>query len=303
MVARVRREMREQVEPEAEWQEEVARQLQARASGEEGKGGLVSLCRGVIAYCGRQGGQVQESLYTCLALLSSPGVHHRTYNLAGRSITLRESSNPLDLSTSGLSTWPCSTALALWIDQQPEERCWCRWRGCRVLELGSGSGLTGIFLALRWGEVLGELLLTDIGAHTMENLEYNVTRNLTPALQVEAASPLTLALGEGGNLRVEELDWSKVVGGHLPLEPDLVLGADLVYDADSLPSLVSILSLAASPTCTCYLATACRPDTYHLFLHLLSACGLVVETWPLAGGEQAAQLHINPLNMVRIARN
>ena len=34
MVARVRREMREQVEPEAEWQEEVARQLQARCAGE-----------------------------------------------------------------------------------------------------------------------------------------------------------------------------------------------------------------------------------------------------------------------------
>lgn len=170
------------------------------------------------------------------------------------------------------------------------------------MELGSGSGISGIFTVKRWGHLLDELVMTDYGGQTLSNLEHNVMCNLTPDMEVVSQSPLVLEKESGVRVRVAQLDWNQVTQSCLPNVPDIVLGADLVYEASILPSLVLTLHLllSSSPSCVAFLACSQRPDTFPIFLQLLDSEKLKYAVEVLQGGNQATQTNSLPLCMVTI---
>jgi len=121
-------------------------------------------------------------------------------------------------------------------------------------------------------------------------------------MSVLSASPLVLANGKDRHVKVLPLNFEQVSASSLPLLPDIVIGADLVYHADLLPHLVNTLSiiLFCSPSCVCFLACAQR-ETFPLFLQLLEQADLETEQWPLEGGSHASQKNSNPLLMLKIS--
>ena len=70
-------------------------------------------------------------------------------------------------------------------------------------------------------------------------------------------------------VRVEELDWESVSESSLPCQPDILLGADIVFDGRVIPSLVRTIHLLLSSSSSCEAHIACtvrNQDTLDLFL-------------------------------------
>ena len=123
-----------------------------------------------------------------------------------------------------------------------------------VLELGTGCGIVGIFLA---SAIPGcSCLLTDL-PEAMDLVHRNMSSS-------------TLASGSG--LACEVLDWS----GKLPVITegtrwDMVVISDCTYNPDTVPSLVETMSALAqaSPQAIFLVAMKVRHDSESIFFNLL----------------------------------
>lgn len=113
-------------------------------------------------------------------------------------------------------------------------------RGCQeqsVLELGSGTGMLGLYAA----QLGAAVVLTELG-RTLPVTKRNVAWN-GPAL--------TAAAGRGGSATVSGLDWLDE-GRRLPTVPspskcwDLVVGSDILYDGRCYEALASVVHEAAA---------------------------------------------------------
>lgn len=104
--------------------------------------------------------------------------------------------------------WPAATGLCFHLETAYGESL----RSARVVELGSGTGVTGV-LAARFG---AEVTLTDL-PHVLPNLQINVDLNLA---DVEAG---------GGSLAVRPLRWGVKEDAEGFNSPDLILASDCVY--------------------------------------------------------------------------
>ena len=93
-------------------------------------------------------------------------------------------------------------------------------RGLHVLELGCGLGLPALAAALRGADVLA----TDWAEDAIELLQRNAERN-------------------GVVLRVERVRWSEPEQLLRPAPWNLVLGADLLYEARNAEQLTELLPL------------------------------------------------------------
>ncbi|HEU5477075.1 MAG TPA: methyltransferase domain-containing protein [Gaiellaceae bacterium] len=107
--------------------------------------------------------------------------------------------------------WPSGLALARHVAQR-------ELLGLRVLELGCGLGLPSLAAALRGGEVLA----TDWAEDAIELLRRNAERN-------------------GVFLRVARVRWSEPEPLLRAAPWDLVLGADLLYEARNAEQLAELL--------------------------------------------------------------
>lgn len=156
----------------------------------------------------------------------------------------------------------------------------------RVLELGSGTGLTGITAGIVLARLIKEfqhplppvhLVLTDYLPPVLDNLRHNVSLNKdqlnVPGLTVE----------------VELLDWRDLHSSKVKGAFDVVLGTDLVYEVQHADWAASVVehflapqpagqlapskSLASPPTpddsrCPSPLPISPGPPTFHLVLAL-----------------------------------
>ena len=222
-------------------------------------------CKKVVAFCEERGEEVAELWYQRLAALfsdTSTRTAYRTYILGKMQtkVSIQESRMAISGGTTGLCSWPAGEALTSWIDAQGAS-----WEGKRVLELGSGSGISGIFTAKRWGSHLQEIVLTDCHDEVLGNLRHNVEVNLGK---------------DDAVVRVEELDWESVSESSLPCKPDILLGADIVFDGRVIPSLVRTIHLLLSSSSSCKAHIACtvrNQDTLDLFLSECKVRKLKVE--------------------------
>ncbi|KAF0934999.1 hypothetical protein E2562_029525 [Oryza meyeriana var. granulata] len=105
----------------------------------------------------------------------------------------------------GMFVWPCSVILAEYVWQQRS-----RFTGSRVVELGAGTSLPGLVAA----KIGADVTLTDI-AHNTE-----VLNNIRQVCDLN-----------NGNCTVLGLTWGEWDEPIFDLHPDVILGADVLYDS------------------------------------------------------------------------
>ena len=256
--------------PSEEWQEDVWQQTVGSSTVENfpvDREYEMRFCKKIVALCEEKGEEVSEQWYQRLAELfsdSSARPAYRTYMLGKMhtKVSIRESRMAISGGTTGLCSWPAGEALASWVDGEGNN-----WEGKRVLELGSGSGISGIFIAKRWRSNLEEIVLTDCHDEVLSNLRHNVEVNLDKG---------------GVKVRVEELDWESISESSFQMKPDILLGADIVFDGRVIPSLVSTIHLLLSSSSKAHIACTVRnQDTLDLFLSECRRKELRVEEEPL----------------------
>ncbi|KAI5858817.1 putative methyltransferase-domain-containing protein [Tricharina praecox] len=185
------------------------------------------------------------SLYSTFPSSSAPPPTSRvpvTYTLPAPypSITLHETPSLISgLGTTGLRTWEAALALSEYLLLHPPH-------GQRVLELGAGTGVVALVAARCGAE---DVLATDGDEGVCDVLRENVGRN-----------------GLGGRVRVEQRQW----GGKrdVPEDVQLVVGADVTYDAEAILWLVAELSFLLQENRECKViiaATIRNEDTFQVF--------------------------------------
>ncbi|KAG8193464.1 hypothetical protein JTE90_023716 [Oedothorax gibbosus] len=174
-------------------------------------------------------------------------------------ITLQENTSFVAESTTGLQTWEASKYLSEWCIKNHfvlENKS--------ILELGSGIGLLGITV-LKFCSP-SKYMFSDKSWAVLNKLAANIKINFENA----------------DNLPIEQhqLVWTTMNDEDAQrLLPDVILGADLVYDADMIESLVHALKTTLLNSSSCaYIANTIRnPETNEKFLNHLGAADLIYE--------------------------
>ena len=150
--------------------------------------------------------------------------HFKTYFFDNYKIRLCETKNVVSEGTTGLRTWNAAIFLLKFLTEKNSESL---LKADAVLELGSGLGFVGIAL-LKSGLFKGKFFFTDCHPKVLEILEYNCKANdLNP-----------------DSYEIVRLDWEQFNEADAEkLQPDLVIGSDIVYDDRLLDSLVNCLKL------------------------------------------------------------
>ncbi|KAJ7110321.1 hypothetical protein C8R43DRAFT_1139336 [Mycena crocata] len=198
--------------------------------------------------------------------------------------TLLESRTIIETGTTGMRTWLASLILAQYLIFNPD-----LVYGKRILELGSGIGFLGSIVAsLQLLEHQGRAPdATMPGTVWMSDINDTVLSRCRDNVQL----PCNLSSAHP-DVKCCFLDWSAALDPEdaIPLtsllndelDPDLILGADIVFDPDLIPGLVAVLQLALRPSPRLRSAiialTVRNPDTMRKFIDAVHNNGLVSET-------------------------
>jgi predicted nicotinamide N-methyase len=138
--------------------------------------------------------------------------------------SLIETRELISQGTTGLKTWPGAGFLLQWLQDHRET---VLKNSVNVLELGSGIGFTGLAL-LKLG-LVSQLTFSDHHHAVLKTLRTNLNRN-----DVQESTG-----------RIELIDWETFTKTDMieaSLNPDLVIGADIVFDQSIIPALVQTLN-------------------------------------------------------------
>ena len=122
----------------------------------------------------------------------------------------------------GLQLWAASLVLSRWLVEMR-----ARLAGRTVVELGAGCGLCGVVASVACGAA--SVVLSDLAAHSMDNLRHNLDIN---GLKPPAASAAAV-------------DWRDAATW--PAAVDVVIGADLVYALSAVPDLRRVVGALVGP--------------------------------------------------------
>ncbi|CAB1102005.1 unnamed protein product [Ectocarpus sp. CCAP 1310/34] len=182
----------------------------------------------------------------------------------------------------GTTIWDASVILVRYMERNPQLYSRRRLEGKRVLELGAGCGLAGMYFALQGAHVT----FTDL-IEVVPLLHRNVTMNLggqaveAAAAGTTAASDLREARGRGGKsvaaaaparpkAQVLEYDWGKPLDGLSP-PYDYIVACDCVYVERLVESLVWSMARCSDRGTTVLVASEKREEvTYAKFRARLS---------------------------------
>ncbi|XP_022664653.1 putative protein N-methyltransferase FAM86B2 isoform X2 [Varroa destructor] len=189
-----------------------------------------------------------DALYTELSTAMSAESHEGfvTYSINEKCgsgpfhVTLKENRA---FASQGLKSWPASRILLEVLLRLGN------FSGRRILELGSGVGLTGLCV-LKARPLIESFTFTDCHAAVLDTLRENIQINLSNG---------------DTRARVQLLDWC--VGGHIS-DNVLIVGADIVFDRDIISSLVNLITgfLTQNNSCEAIIANIIRNnDTYSTF--------------------------------------
>ncbi|BBM98595.1 protein-lysine N-methyltransferase EEF2KMT [Marchantia polymorpha subsp. ruderalis] len=148
-------------------------------------------------------------------------------------VTLRVSLNMLDGDT-GYSIWPAGLFLSEFFLYYPE-----LVKGYSCLELGSGTGICGVWLSRL---SCSKLVLTDGSLSTLVNLRHNLSIN--GILQPSGENfHTTQDVNNPSNVECRQLLWETATQEELDsFNAEVIIGADLIYDPTPLvPILAGLL--------------------------------------------------------------
>ncbi|KAI5075178.1 hypothetical protein GOP47_0009254 [Adiantum capillus-veneris] len=143
----------------------------------------------------------------------------------------------------GLYIWPSSIVLAEYIWQQKD-----RFAGVQVLELGAGTGLPGIVAA----KLGAHVILTDVenNSKVFENASRNCEQNAV-------------------DCKILGLTWGDWDSSTLDIKPDIVLGADVLYNASDFDDLFATVASLLQKKPEAVFITAYEPRSGHRSIEFL----------------------------------
>ncbi|GFR05593.1 protein-lysine N-methyltransferase EEF2KMT [Trichonephila clavata] len=172
-------------------------------------------------------------------------------------ITLQEESCIVVKNTTGLQTWEAAKYMSEWCIRNP-----LNFDRQIVLELGSGIGLLGIVI-LKFCNPL-KYIFTDKSPEVLKLLSSNIEINIHKL--------------ENPVIEQHQLFWSDITEKEAhSFYPDVILGADIVFDIDTIGSLVLALKILLIKESACaYIASTIRnPETNNKFLAELGTAGFI----------------------------
>jgi len=244
----------------------------------------LKFCKNVIKFCEEHNEEVSDLFYDKLSeiqmnLMLTECDFYKTYFLSNSypnmSISLRESKAVISGGTTGLSSWHAGERMARWLDSDNNVKM---LQGKIVLELGAGSGITGLFSIMRCKEIK-EYIMTDCHEKVLDNLKHNVQVNLSQKWTIDSVTEDSLKMKsseQNPDIRIAELNWEEFSDA-TEFNADVILGADIVYDPQLLPSLVNtlVILLEKSANTVSYLSCCVRNEaTWMTFRHQVEKAGL-----------------------------
>ncbi|KAK1151052.1 EEF1A lysine methyltransferase 3-like [Acipenser oxyrinchus oxyrinchus] len=167
------------------------------------------------------------------ALFADTFTRENRYRFSGQELKITQTFSS-NLGVAG-PVWEAAVSLCQYFEEKKFD-----FTGKRVLELGAGTGIVGILVALLGGDVT----ITDLPT-ALKQIQLNVSSNM-PA-------------GCRNFPRVRALAWGK--DHHdFPSDYDLVLGADIVYLQDTYPALLRTLDHLCGEGTTVYLSSKMRRE-------------------------------------------
>ncbi|CAN7090560.1 methyltransferase-like protein 23 [Brassica rapa] len=149
----------------------------------------------------------------------------------------------------GLFVWPCSVILAEYVWQQRS-----RFRGSTILELGAGTSLPGLVAA----KVGANVTLTD------DSSKAEVLENMTRVCELNNL-----------NCNVMGLTWGVWDATIFDLRPNIILGADVLYDSSAFDDLFATVSfLLQNSRDAVFITTYHNRSGHHLIEFLMVKWGL-----------------------------
>jgi protein-lysine N-methyltransferase EEF2KMT len=185
-------------------------------------------------------------------------------------ITLLESRNLVAASgTTGLRTWEASLHLSSHLLSNPSLIA-----SKSILELGAGTGYLSILCSKHLSA--SHVLATDGSEDVVSTLSTNFFLN---------------GLKDEEKIEGEVLKWGQKVDGGRRVDVDVVLGADVTYDAAGIPALVATFRelFGLFPGVRVLIAATVRnQDTFETFVRTCRGNGLGVEEigFPMVRGEE-----------------
>ncbi|CAK1581750.1 unnamed protein product [Parnassius mnemosyne] len=187
-------------------------------------------------------------------------------------ITIKETNNMVVNGTTGMKTWEAAIILSDWILGNKE-----LFHNKKVLELGSGVGFTGITLGKFCTPK--SVMMTDCHIDVLKVLIENIAINF-PKFEKKETSQCTCFRSEDKEIGVMMLDWNCIKDINDGQNPDIIIGADIVYDPSILQPLCNVLEtfFKRNPNVQIYIASIIRnEETFSSFLNILGRINVAVE--------------------------
>ncbi|KAK9817571.1 hypothetical protein WJX74_010009 [Apatococcus lobatus] len=203
------------------------------------------------------------------SLEESPGILRPPGQANCNLISLHTANNMLEGST-GCHLWQASFLLAEYVLSHPDD-----FRGKICAELGCGTGLVGICLSHL--KACRQIILTDGNRDSLENCCRNLDQNGVPYIGPEDGAGMESPQDqEAKQVILRHQDWADCWHGAVP---DVILGADLLYDPGATRLLVILLEgmlrVASGPQPMALLAATARtPETFDVFTRAIAASAL-----------------------------
>ncbi|XP_076299116.1 protein-lysine N-methyltransferase EEF2KMT [Lasioglossum baleicum] len=237
----------------------------------------------------QEGGIVHDNLYTayCDLISTSPSelIHYRHFLIKSDDvsdhITVQESTNIISEGTTGLCCWQGALELSKWCVKNKSE-----FHDKVILELGCGVGLTGLHIIKKCSP--NRYIFTDCHKSVLEMVCENVKLNLLndrEAAEVKWPSEKDRLRFRteynNTNVEVMKLNWEDIkeyLDEHR-IVPDVIIGADILYEPYSFNALVLALKafLSFNNRYAIIAGTIRNADTFSQFLHTLEIHGLFYE--------------------------
>ncbi|XP_017888909.1 protein-lysine N-methyltransferase EEF2KMT [Ceratina calcarata] len=245
--------------------------------------------------------EIYDGIYTAycnlVSLTLDESSHYRHFLMGSDCISIKESINIISDGTTGLISWQGAIELAEWCKENR-----IALSGKIVLELGCGVGLTGLSVIKKCSPK--KYIFTDCHKSVLDMVSENVQLNLLHE-NVRFDSRLRLQLKYNcTDVQVMNLKWEDVdeyVKEKWDV-PDVIIGADILYDTDSFYTLISALKtfFSLDSGYAIIAATIRNVDTISQFLHQLEERNLCFEECTIPRQTIQTQLINSPSKIFKI---
>ncbi|KAK3279435.1 hypothetical protein CYMTET_12681 [Cymbomonas tetramitiformis] len=187
----------------------------------------------------------------------------RQFQLGDHFITLNQDKKEEDaqLSNVGTVVWEGAYVLCEFLLRTLDKGAWA---GKTVIDLGAGTGLVGIGLALHGAKVT----LTDM-------------QHILPMTQANVDLNSKLLSEEAGTMSVQEHLWGSSTD-HFRVPYDMIIGAECLYQPEHFEALLESIQGLSGPNTRIYMSYTDRGRGEHLFTPMLERVGFLVIKIPMA---------------------